>query len=1418
MKQFFLAVFNKEIDIVFARKINYDDLNVYLVLGNCNTSFKLSYEVSTQTLTNALKLDNIQLAFEISDDTKLKKTLYLSFELNLFSHNDFRIEFEIDLLEKTKQFEFNFNLEQNLHKFLEILNSYYDFKLPIFSSDFKNKYLDLSCTLKLSKTYSFQSLILECKKNLSIRNGITQFKQITLILEIKSKSTQLSLQFDVNIFEIPFTLQYDQGKKKFTFQNNSIFSLRGTDIFSYIQKKDGAQLKEEKEYDRFDISRQELQITDLIFQNDKIFVTLKEPYHNINLYFRDHYHSAIFQYSFDNHRKFKDIFNYLCEFDYSFKLKKADCLFIYTNQNGNFIFKELQENTNYVNYLKLIEKGEINKREFSWFANCRAQIKQELKIILFFLPQEFDLQIQYQNLKELKAQSPEFSFENANLKCSFQLKSETLPSYKIYLQLTQFYKDFGSLTYKGNIQFGQESQEGHFELVYNKAFRIVGMSFNGKCQFKVKNQQITEFLGNLTGEVYKNKVNLILFNYYHFIPKTWVVEISNSNLQNSMEIFCMEKIFPENFFDFFTKTERILFFNGEIDLDLTNPIFPKEIMHKLKDTKFHTLLQKFDKLKFSNFKIELQDLEETSLSWKKYKPVFIFIEDQEGNQNFATSSTLLFNNGDIYIGKGWAKFTITCIDFDISLNYNIDVKNSCFDLTAKLSAKIFDNIPFTTCSKYILGKGFPLSCDFQWDRKYCKLCLELQLFRPRIKGSLEFDKTSWLQLDLKLIQIKYIGIEFIGDVIFGVAAHFIISFSFCQNEEHKSRKPISWNAQLIINGVNLIRDVFKKFSKLFDDGFLKKLKRFGITLKHDDYEVKKMICNKQKEIKELMKEIDVDVSGDIEKIQVEVEKYEKEIKEEQEKKKILKEKICEKAQKDENKESKQDKQEQKEKQHQQNKKQQEYEVDGNEKNKNKKDQNKSKQYNHDQTKNQNLTNYNDLEKVYKKENSNENNKKGYDYRQNMNKNSQAQEISEEKIEQKQQEQQLQTKKTNNQNTQSSNTNNGQQTSQSSNTNVGQQTSQSSNTNNGQQTSQSSSTNNGQQTSQSSNTKNGQQTSQSSNTYIGQQTSQSSNTNNGQQTSQSSNTKNGQQTSQSSNTNNGQQTSQSSNTNNGQQTSQSSNTNNGQQTSQSSNTNNGQQTSQSSNTNNGQQTSQSSNTNNGQQTSQSSNTNNGQQTSQSSNTNIGQQTSQSSNTNNGQQTSQSSNTNNGQQTSQSSNTNNGQQTSQSSNTYIGQQTSQSSNTNNGQQTSQSSNTNNGQQTSQSSNTYIGQQTSQSSNTNNGQQTSQSSNTNNGQQTSQSSNTNNGQQTSQSSNTYIGQQTSQSSNTNNGQQTSQSSNTKNGIIDIIIIKYQQWIIDIIIIKYQQWIIDIIVIKYQYWIIDIIIIKYQQWIIDIIIIKYQ
>ncbi|CAD8197227.1 unnamed protein product [Paramecium pentaurelia] len=63
--------------------------------------------------------------------------------------------------------------------------------------------------------------------------------------------------------------------------------------------------------------------------------------------------------------------------------------------------------------------------------------------------------------------------------------------------MKQFYQDFGSLMYK----------------IQMKPFAINGIELKRLFQLKVKKQQIIQSVGNLTGKIYENDVNVILFNY-----------------------------------------------------------------------------------------------------------------------------------------------------------------------------------------------------------------------------------------------------------------------------------------------------------------------------------------------------------------------------------------------------------------------------------------------------------------------------------------------------------------------------------------------------------------------------------------------------------------------------------------------------------------------------------------------------------------------------------------------------------------------------------------------------------------------------------------------------------------------------------------------------------------------------------------
>ncbi|CAD8210097.1 unnamed protein product [Paramecium pentaurelia] len=1357
LNKFFRSFFKKQIDLYCFRKINFDNLEIELELNHNCTLFTFFYEVKEYSLTNYLMLENINTYFSNEDDNDYRE-LILRFDFKLC--DDFKQKnLSIDLLKDTQNFVSQFELEQlDLLKFLQKLNQYFDFQIPLYEY-FKNlKLMQMKCNLTLTKNCKFQSLIIENQHILSWKNLIVQFKQVDLQLQLDSQQ-KLKLNFEVEIFNIPFSIQYDQSNTAFKFIIKETNQLSAKEIFAQIEQIKKIQFYE-KLLDEFSITDQILQLIDLSSKNNNIFLKLQQSYYNINLYYNFLSQTLIFQYEFDNKKKFQDIISHLSQLDYVLKLENADCLIIYTSEKNKTDITQLQENTSYKNYLKFFEQQQISKPGISCFADCQTQISSHHQQTLIFLQKKIDLQISYQEGKFILAESQDTYYKNVNFNCQFNIKLQHKNYFYIQLEMKQFYRDFGSLMYKGQIKVDNNSLEGQLDLLYKEPFAINGIEFKGQFQLKVKEQKIIQSVGSLTGKIHDNDVNVILFNYDNFIPKAWAVVISNTNFYNSLQIFGMNRIFPKDFEEIFERTQRILFIHGQIDIDLKNPNFPPELMQKLSDTKFSILLEKFGSLDFSKFKIQFKDLETTPISWKSYSPVFIMIKDEEENQNFVSQTSLLFNNGNTFIGKGQLKFYFSNLLTDCDLTYKIDVLTGKFDCDADFSIEIF-GFKQKLMSKYILGQGFPLSFNLQKEIYFLEF--NINYFLHKIKGSIELnlfkDITKW-------IYINKLGFEFGFDLTYftlGIQCNFIVSFKFENSEkEYNYRKPVDWNWQAImgiLNNCNGLKYYLIKLFKNIDLSFdLFRIKWFlGLKIKLDDYYTKQQIYNRKTELQALFKSsFDVDISDELNKIEKEVDYYEQQIREAEEKEREkIQQENNKKDQQDNSNESKNQNNQPKDNQKESNQSQKQQHLNQKDDQKNQIiKQNQTVQQNQEQTQKLSQSKNNekkekDKEKVYIDEQTN-NDKMGLKRSSSPN-NTDRQSTS-------------QSNSNKQQSTQSSNENNKQQSS-SSNYNCGQETEKSSNQNNKQSSQQSQSSNSNNEQSKSSpnqnnksstsNSNNGQskvsqnqnnlQQKSSSNSNI-EQSSQYSN-NQQQQTVKSSNSNNIQSTS-SSNSNNRQPTS-SQNTNNQQQqtvktsssiniqSSSSSNSNNI-QSSSSQNTNNQlKQTVKSSNSNYGQSLS-SSNSNIGQSIS-SSNSNIGQSIS-SSNSNIGQSIS-SSNSNIGQ--SSSSNSNNGQSI-LSSNSNNGQSIS-SSNSNNGQSSS-SSNSNNIQSTS-SSNSNNGQSTS-SSNSNIGQ--SSSSNSNNGQSIS-SSNSNNGQSIS-SSNSNNGQSSSSSNSNNI--QSTSSSNSNNGQSTSSS----------------------------------------------------------------
>ncbi|CAD8164963.1 unnamed protein product [Paramecium pentaurelia] len=129
--------------------------------------------------------------------------------------------------------------------------------------------------------------------------------------------------------------------------------------------------------------------------------------------------------------------------------------------------------------------------------------------------------------------------QNFNFNCQFNIKLQNNNDFYIILEMKQFYQDFGSLTYKGQMKVDNDSL-GAFCNKWDRIQRVF--------QQKVKKQQIIQSVGNLTGKIYENDVKVILFNY------------DNKTFNNSLQKFDMNKIFPRNFVEIFEKnTKKIVY-------------------------------------------------------------------------------------------------------------------------------------------------------------------------------------------------------------------------------------------------------------------------------------------------------------------------------------------------------------------------------------------------------------------------------------------------------------------------------------------------------------------------------------------------------------------------------------------------------------------------------------------------------------------------------------------------------------------------------------------------------------------------------------------------------------------------------------------------------------------------------------------
>ncbi|CAD8164961.1 unnamed protein product [Paramecium pentaurelia] len=258
--------------------------------------------------------------------------------------------------------------------------------------------------------------------------------------------------------------------------------------------------------------------------------------------------------------------------------------------------------------------------------------------------------------------------------------------------------------------------------------------------------------------------------------------------------------------------------------------------------------------------------------WKIYSPVFIMTKEED--KNFASNTSLLFNNGNTYIGKGLVKNkNLMYLLKEINLTYKMYVLKGSFDCNADFHIEKF-GLKYKLESKYKLGQGFPVSLKLHF-QEYSFEC-NINYFLYKIKGNLETD----FFLDITgLIKINKCGFEFGFNPILGFNLNLIFSLNFLTTK----RNIVTLKLIGIVNSILKILFVIK-----WGLEFLGVKRYLGVTIKSDNYQIKQSICNIKTQLQDLLKSsFDADISDELNKMQEEVD-YFKQQKEKEKKKNVKK--------------------------------------------------------------------------------------------------------------------------------------------------------------------------------------------------------------------------------------------------------------------------------------------------------------------------------------------------------------------------------------------------------------------------------------------------------------------------------------------------------------------------------------------------
>ncbi|CAD8213707.1 unnamed protein product [Paramecium octaurelia] len=859
-KEFFLTIYNKQLNFIFFENIKHDEIKVNLGIYNNKTIFELKQQVKIFSWNNisALKLKNIVFMFFVSEEIQIEKNSNLSFELEILDDINLRNKITIDPLQLTEEQEFIFEFQNvNANNLIQKLN--HNFQLSISEYEFFNKiFLNITCKIIVDQNFNFKMFQIDSQKQINSEWYILKIQDFNLKI-IQAKNLQeITLTCHLNIFEIPIILQYDQDSQscKFTQLNKQ---MKASQLLPFISQKD--------QYDRiqlyqqdFPIINQELQINDMEIKQQNTILKLIGQYHNFNLYLSLSTFSLILQQQFEKDKKeFKDIIQNLSELDYIFQLEKADCLIIYSTDKDLPFINDLDMSICYQNYLNLQQLGKLKRIGFSCFVQCYAEFKQKLQEILFFIPKNIELEISYQYETYFLIESKKLYFQKENFESAYKFrKLSTEIDSQIELQLTYSYQNFGNLIYNGNICFRNSSASGKLEIAFKNAFGLEWLNFFGTYHLQIDQNNI-QSIANLNAKIYNGFADLIVLYYNYFIPMTWAFDFVNIKVKKALEFFHLCKIFPKEFLKIFPNTQQVIVINGQLNLDGEKCNFPKEFINKFGNSKLFSLLKRFNKLDFHNFQIQFNTHQ---ILQTEQCPIVIMIDAREQEDRLQTCC-LLYYNGNDYIGKGEVKIDIP--NFFLNIMFEILQMHKAFVAFGDFEIILFQK-QLKTSANYIKGEGFVLNFDICFENMIFITSFNIQLMKKqRLRGIMQFDLNKLEEMISEQIfknffQVRKFEIQI--NLVNNLEVVFEYQIQFFELKQFSDIKKISWNLSEIQENFKLTIQKIQGLLKILNQ---EQFINSGQDLKIEIYKKRWEVQNYYKNV------FNVDIRQEIEQITREVE-------------------------------------------------------------------------------------------------------------------------------------------------------------------------------------------------------------------------------------------------------------------------------------------------------------------------------------------------------------------------------------------------------------------------------------------------------------------------------------------------------------------------------------------------------------------